>query len=146
YPYTGVLLKTVNGGQTWSEVPISFNGGIIGVWFTDENTGFVSGPHVILKTADQGATWDTVVSSYHYYRKLVFLDSLIGFCDQDDSFVKTTDGGITWTELPYASDVIYDYDFYSEDFGILAGYPYGYYAILTTADAGNNWNEKLGGG
>lgn len=58
------ILQTVNGGTTWS--PVAGPGGLptssyLGVRFIDSNTGWVGGGSVVLRTADGGSNWDSLV-------------------------------------------------------------------------------------
>lgn len=53
------LLKTTDGGETWSELPLrdEFAFRAFGVGFIDETRGFVGGSNTSLETRDGGATW-----------------------------------------------------------------------------------------
>ncbi|MBA7587433.1 Mycothiol S-conjugate amidase [subsurface metagenome] len=52
------IMKTDNGGDSWSLIKIANNDQLNGIWFNDSGTGFiVGGRSKILKTEDNGRTW-----------------------------------------------------------------------------------------
>ena len=67
----GTILKTNNGGTTWTVLSSGTTNRLYSVYFTDANTGYAVGGEylssltqtgIILKTSDGGITW-TVSSS-----------------------------------------------------------------------------------
>lgn len=58
----GTIIKTMNGGITWSSLLSGTPNRLLSVWFTDSNTGFVVGDSgVILKTLNA----ETIVGIYN---------------------------------------------------------------------------------
>ena len=52
------ILRTDDGGNTWVSQSVGF-GTLYGIYFIDENTGYVSGSSgVVAKTLDGGGTWN----------------------------------------------------------------------------------------
>ncbi|MEO0731712.1 MAG: YCF48-related protein [Bacteroidota bacterium] len=53
------LYRTVDGGVTWTEVPLENSGGTFFTYlhFIDENTGFIGNGTTTLRTDDAGLTW-----------------------------------------------------------------------------------------
>ncbi|MBU1180494.1 hypothetical protein KJ885_06130 [Patescibacteria group bacterium] len=66
----GTVLKSTNGGSTWTKLPAPKNPGIVGettnplssISFINENTGWIVGGYSIFKTVDGGTTWQVSLS------------------------------------------------------------------------------------
>jgi photosystem II stability/assembly factor-like uncharacterized protein len=52
------LLRTTDGGQTWTPDPAGI--GFESVCFTDPSTGYAGMKGTVLKTTDEGSTWQTI--------------------------------------------------------------------------------------
>lgn len=119
------LLRSENGGESWSLIDLSDRAGmILDVKFLDPNTGFViaasSGDvaqsnSLILKTTDGGRNWREVYRSKRTGEitwKSSFPDAKTGYVtlqndDEDNAqqrIAKTVDGGEHWVELPLVAD------------------------------------------
>lgn len=115
------LLRSENGGQTWTLIDLSDRAGmILDVKFMDPNTGFVfaatSGDvaqshALILKTHDGGRIWREVYRSKRLGElawKASFPTSRVGYAtlqngdpaNPQQRIAKTVDGGEHWTEVP----------------------------------------------
>ncbi len=102
----GDVLKTTNGGETWTK--LAFNPGyrIYSVFFLNENTGFigVQGPTGVYKTTDGGANWtqlntSTGVASNSIY-DIKFYNENLGFAMYSNGEVaRTTNGGVNWVPV-----------------------------------------------
>src|SRR5579871_4060645 len=54
----GTILRTTDGGATWTRQPTGTANGLCGISFSDANTGTVVGERgTILHTTDGGLTW-----------------------------------------------------------------------------------------
>jgi photosystem II stability/assembly factor-like uncharacterized protein len=106
YNGEGAVIKTTDGGDTWSEIlGGAGTDGIEAVCFTSADTGFIAGwNNYFAKTTDGGASWTTMtVGSGNWY----FMD--IEFWDADNGIAVsklnaggsavyvTDDGGATWS-------------------------------------------------
>ena len=119
------LLRSVDGGETWSVIDMSPHAGmILDVKFLDANTGFVfagtsgdpaQSEALILKTRDGGRSWTPVYRSGRKLEnswKASFADARTGYATiqsydparASQVVVKTTDGGNSWKEMPLVQD------------------------------------------
>ena len=99
--FRGVILKSVDGANTWTNVWTSnYEFMIRDVWFADSHTGYVTGEKMlILKTTDGGASWiqqyvantDTTWNLYALHFNDVNNGWAVG---PDGILVKTTTGGL----------------------------------------------------
>jgi photosystem II stability/assembly factor-like uncharacterized protein len=54
----GTILRTIDGGNTWTPVAIKTRATLLSVQFIDDNSGWAIGRSgTILRTDDAGATW-----------------------------------------------------------------------------------------
>ena len=151
--YSRALLKTVDAGASWTEVPspcehfgewVVFSTPSKG-WFGDFNY-FSGGIHLlgaVHSTVDGGSSWTT---STALAGKPFFIDSEHGWAPGvGASVARTTDGGSTWTTIPVNlgpapigySDaaVIREVAFATQSLGWLIGYG----RIYITTDGGDTW-------
>ncbi len=140
--YSQVNWVSQNSGTTAS---------LDGVYFADENNGWVAGwGQIILHTTNGGETWglqNTPVTSLHC---IFFTDLMNGWASGlGGDVVHTTNGGDTWVfqdNLDYQD--IFKLYFTDANNGWAAGgffdYLSGSYgrAIYNTTDGGNNWNVQ----
>jgi len=102
----GDLLKTTNGGVTWTKLSFDPGERFYSVHFLDENVGYAgtTGPNGLYKTTNGGENWTqlntgTGVSSSIIY-DIKFYDTNLGFAMYSNGAVaRTTDGGATWTSV-----------------------------------------------
>jgi photosystem II stability/assembly factor-like uncharacterized protein len=97
----GLILRTEDGGVTWTQQVSGTTQYLSGVSFTDANTGtVVGGGGTILHTTDGGATWTQQVSgTTQYLAGVSFTDTNAGtVVGGEGTILHTTDGGATWTQ------------------------------------------------
>jgi len=149
----GQLIKTENGGGTWTEL-IAPNNSIFAVYndvfFYDKLTGFVVGRDknknsIISSTTDGGKTWKDTTSVFkNELNTVYFATKLSGVvAGSKMSLGYTEDGGKTWNQskinnLPSSSKYssIEDVQFLNSNFGIAVGKK----TVLKTTDGGKNWD------
>ncbi len=142
-----VLYKTFDGGQTWTNIPITFE--IASIHFTDMNNGFVCGTEnnaaAVLKTTDGGQTWSNVLSVINPFmfvsamQKVQIINSNVVYTSiqYSNQIFKTNDGGATWDTITLAQITsIQDYDFIDANEGHLVS-TMG--EIFRTTDGGTTW-------
>lgn len=113
----GVILHTLDGGQTWERQATGLRASLRSVAFVGQYAGWVVGreelPHgrgsagVLLYTKDGGETWQRLLaSSLPGLNQVKFINPTTGFIfgDGTEQFAtgvfKTTDGGRTWEPVP----------------------------------------------
>ncbi len=148
----GIILKTTDGGSTWSPQASGTTSFLTSVYFISENgtdTGWVvGGDGTILKTTDGGSTWSAQASgTTEGLNSVFFMDADTGWAVGDfGTILKTTDGGNEW----YAQFGGTTEDLYSVHFipsgGTITGWAVGASGtILKTTDGGDNWSEEYSG-
>lgn len=131
------ILKTTNGGTSWTVMNTDVGNSIIyqlvGMFFSDVNTGFAVGGDsqgnqgLILKTIDAGATWTSQYFANTYFGSIQFLNNATGFIAGGDitnntsTILKTNNGGNTWTVLPTSSSRQVGVSFPSVNVGYTCG-------------------------
>ena len=114
YQDSGYIIKSVDGGNTWSFIDMSaYASSIIDLNFTSKDTGFATGKGVlpiesavILYTTNGGASWSKKFESINinsYCWKIQRLTKLIYYASIEDltnvppKILKSIDGGMSWT-------------------------------------------------
>ncbi len=113
----GVILKTINGGETWTEI---YNSNIAGeyVWklqilpVTNNNTIFASVESVVpntgklIKSFDAGTNWTTKNFPDVDVQAVGFVSATHGWMGgHHTGFYETFDGGNSWTNLSVGSNL-----------------------------------------
>lgn len=142
-----VLIKTDNGGESWSAIYPDY-GYYYSVFFTDANTGYIAGKQGnILKTTNGGQYW----LSLHYdpsicFTSIYFPTAETGYVAGPGIIKKTLDAGLTWTtQLSDTSASLYSINSpepercYAAGPGVFAGEG----AILGTSNGGFNWSTQF---
>ena len=108
-----VILRTEDGGDTWTEAHVSTR---LGTWgwkfsFPTPDIGYVAvqGPTldgIVLKTVDGGRSWsELVVRPNDGYSGIGFATPDLGWVGGDFGTYETTDGGATWLQVDLGSRV-----------------------------------------
>ena len=117
-PSTPAAVKTIDGGDTWTEMPIPIDEGTLsGAAFTDGDTGWLVGGQAdesfVFETTDGGDSWTAVDGPAGTLATSVFfLSPMEGFItvnqQEGDTWTgtlyQTTDGGDTWVPILNAPD------------------------------------------
>lgn len=96
--YGNNVVKTVNGGDSWSEISGIFPDYLYSIAFVNSLTGFVgSDQGRILKTQNGGLNWSTINYGSSTITDICFPASSVGiFVTQLGEFYRTTNVGQTW--------------------------------------------------
>ncbi len=78
-PMDGYLLKTINGGETWTEVPVPGGGSMQGGGFITPDLGWTSGRGVTSVTTDGGDSWQQIALDDGGINRFRFLGDSLGF-------------------------------------------------------------------
>ena len=134
------IYKTENNGADWTlltRFTHAYGSGYINsIYFTDSQTGFLSGTPGIKKTTDGGASWNTYPGLNGFSGKLYFNDSENGFVTKNNEVYGTDNGGNNWSKLFTASKHLNAFYFLNSNTGFVAG---NFGNILKTTNGGGNF-------
>lgn len=150
------MIKTTDGGLTWTDVTLSGVDKLFCVYFTSADTGYALGyknsgspaGSAFLKTTDAGNSWTVQYNnlSREFY-SMHFEGSAIGYVAGGDQtgtngYVnKTTNAGDTWTLKGTFNNITMKSVFFtSVDTGYVVGYKYGINNMYKTTNGGTTWN------
>jgi photosystem II stability/assembly factor-like uncharacterized protein len=135
---SGGVMQTLNGGSSWIETSPVSSYRLYGIYFTNSNTGWVSGeylgvPHVasISKTTDGGNTWNTQsFGTDEYLTDIYFVDEMTGWAvggtiggSGTSTILHTTDGGENWsTQTSPTTNTLYGVSFSDINNGWAVGF------------------------
>lgn len=154
--YAGKILRTDDGGYTWSLVASGTDKALYGISFPDKTNGWIVGQDgLILHSSDGGRTWSRQPTAVPVYLFAVhFVDATHGWAVGDKAtYVRTSDGGATWTAGKIGSDekltadeallaqepVLYGVRFLDPKTGWVVG-EFG--NIYHTTDGGASWRTQ----
>ena len=93
------ILRTVDGGETWSNISGLSNTSINSIIFLTDSIGYALSNDICLKTVDAGISWDTVFQgSSMSLRSIDFIDANTGIIG-GNGILKTVDGGLSWSTV-----------------------------------------------
>lgn len=136
--YGNEIYRTINGGNTWSTLPLPSNYSMTDVFFHDSQTGFITCTYSkILKTTDGGLTWtETDFGTQDEFNAIAFTNYNTGYAvGANGTLVTTSNGGASWT--PQASGVGHHLrciDFPNDSVGYIGTALYG--KVLKTTNGG----------
>ena len=145
------LYKTINGGLSWIQLPISTPASLKSVDFINQNVGFVCGgindingsSATILKTIDGGLNWDLKhLTSGYELREIYFVNDTIGFAiGSNGAILRTNNGGELWTSISNSNNAYLNSIYFSN---LNDGYIVGSGVALKTTNGGLNWSSCQG--
>lgn len=99
------LLKTTDGGISWSSPNITTVNSIRSIYFTNSQIGFLttSSASESFRTIDGGANWTSINTAIYNAGDVYFKDLDTGFAyspNNGNDVSYTFDGGTTWTHYP----------------------------------------------
>jgi len=145
YDRIGVMLRTTNGGESWTKQTYDFLGGFNSVVFTNDSCGWIAviGGR-ILKTSDGGEGWENVLiaEDWRTFEEIQFYNDSIGWISEygGNSIFKSINGGKNWTELEIDTTLsITSFYFVNENNGWAVGDYNGKFNVLKTDNGGHTW-------
>jgi len=140
---TNYIRKTTDAGQNWSQLPVGVSSDWAGLYFINENTGWIGGGGSIRKTTNGGINWipqtppNSVLSIF-----MVNADT--GYaCGDNQQIAKTINGGSSWFSQSGAGGTHYNCVYFiNPNTGWISGEgPQG--VIIKTTNGGNLWFNQL---
>lgn len=95
----GAVLRTTDGGLTWTPVASGTTAALLTVRFASLNVGHAGGGGTtLLRTTDAGATWSPVAAAPagENIHSLAYPTAMIAVMAIDSGLLRSTDGGLTW--------------------------------------------------
>lgn len=139
----GTILKSTNGGQTFSIYPTGINTDLRGLHFPDMNTGFTTGAGGrIYKTTNSGLNWSLLTSGVTtIINSVYFRNTNTGWAVTSNGIcLRTTNGGNNWASSVVTSNELRSIYFTDDNTGYAAGGQSGVSALFKTTNGGINWN------
>ena len=145
------ILKSIDGGNTWSVV-LDRNGyWLHGIAFADSTHGTAVGEGgTILRTTDGGMHWNSVASPVNrFWKAVTFINDTIGYLvggrsesgDSLSTILRTNNGGISWSVLrDDAIGILNDITFSPNKTGYIVG---DKSVLLKSTDQGLNWTRVM---
>jgi photosystem II stability/assembly factor-like uncharacterized protein len=145
-----VLLKTINGGDTWTKTFFPDYIRILSLKFFNPLNGIAiihkpdlpnSRDEYVATTSDGGSNWNLLdLQIKPYSGSLYFVDNIAFVSGENNQIFKSTDRGQTWQTISTPIESNYDIRnvyFYNENIGYIDGISH----IYKTIDGGLNWEE-----
>jgi photosystem II stability/assembly factor-like uncharacterized protein len=139
----GVVLKSIDYGETWSSISIPFEVPVTSIHFSGDSVGLaileLYRDSYLFRTSNGGITWEMQLkgSINEYFHDLEFVNENTGFFITGDKILKTTDRGKNWTQ---SQSVGYGYEFYDLDFITpMIGFYLKNSLLYKTIDGGATW-------
>jgi photosystem II stability/assembly factor-like uncharacterized protein len=140
---SGGIMKTTDGGITWSLRSTGTLTDFEDIYFCDAGHGWAAGiapgpsfQSIVARTTDGGETWQVIQPPFNQYLyEIAFADSSNGWISgSNGTILHTTDGGLTWEKQNLlTSNYLYNIDFIDKYTGWATG---GYGTILKTNHGG----------
>lgn len=98
---TGVMHKTVDGGDSWSNLNLSTSQ-ITAMHFLSDNVGYYYNfNQELFKTIDGGISWSKISQNeFDFVTSIIFMDESKGYLtDYAGGIYSTSNGGVTWGKI-----------------------------------------------
>jgi photosystem II stability/assembly factor-like uncharacterized protein len=144
---SGKIVKTTNGGGSWTYLTSGTSINLRSVFFTNANNGYAVGESgIILRTNDAGLTWNSYnnLSFFNQLNDVSFPSSCVGYAvGNSGRIMKTSTSGNSWTLINSGTTKGLQSVFFTDD---NTGYVVGDSAkIFKTSDGGTTWQAQTSG-
>ncbi len=143
---SGIILRTTNGGTTWTQQTSGTNYDLFSVSFTDANNGFAVGANgILLHTTNGGANWTQQVSGTYYELSGVYFTEANKGCavGYAGKILHTTNGGANWIQQTSGTNnALWGVSFADANNGCAVG---DGGTILRTTNGGTTWTQQASG-
>ena len=141
-----LVLKTIDGGSSWTPESLTTDASIRGVQFVSSTTGFAVGGGYVFRTLNGGATWTSVATgTISDFYACSFLNASVGWAaGYDGAVYKTINGGVGWSKenTPGTGYPLISVHFPDSNTGYASGYGG---KIVKTTNGGGSWVEQSSG-
>lgn len=98
--FNGTVVKTTDGGATWSNI-LTVGNSVLAIVGTDAQTVYaVASDGTVHKTTNGGTNWTSNLAVSQFNYGISFLNTTTGLiCGSQGSLYRTTNSGTTWTAL-----------------------------------------------
>lgn len=133
------LLKTNDGGETWTSLVTNHSSGFYDISCVNENLIFISTNNGVIKSENGGESWSELIPS-PFYENIKFINDNMGFVSRsttwenyqfENDLAKTIDGGHTWQEIKATSP----FSFSNENIGF-----FYFNGLYKTMNEGNQFD------
>jgi photosystem II stability/assembly factor-like uncharacterized protein len=140
----GTILKTSDGGNSWSNISDSIYSNLNSLYFIDSDFGYAVGDSgLVIRTTNSGTDWEVVqFDSVIDFNSIHFTNSFTGYIVGEKGTVfKTTDAGFSWIlKLYNTQETNFNSVYFSN---INTGFAVGTNGrIHITRDSGNLWQLR----
>lgn len=144
------LLRTTNGGATWTEPVHSAGSVFLGVDFVGKVGYVVGNGSKVLQSRDGGVTWTDVSPTLPFSASLEDASFISGgkigwVVGWDGEVLKTTNGGRSWIEQGFGVESglnVLSVDAIDANTAWISGYNNGDNYVARTTDGGATWVEE----
>jgi photosystem II stability/assembly factor-like uncharacterized protein len=144
---SGKVLKTIDGGDSWTAMNCETTDELNSIYFSDPNTGYIVGENgKILKTVDGGTNWIQLNNNNHnQLNSVFFIDNNTGYIAGSGIILKTNNGGQTWETIYKNVNSVFNSIFFTS---ALEGYAVGENGLIVKItdidDATYSWQPTAG--
>lgn len=148
---SGTILKTTDGGMTWTTQISGTSSTLRNIFFLDANHGWACGDEgTIIATTNGGNSWGPQSSPYSsQYNAIRFADTNTGWViGAGNVLLKTTNGGANWTQQQNQGSAMWGLDMQSTTAGWITGgfnATQGFPSLLKTTN-GSTWTFQTNSG
>jgi len=144
----GAIIKTTDGGKSWTSISNTTTSWLYSVTFTDPVNGYAVGQNgTIIKTTDAGLSWTPItVDTLDNFVSVRFIDKNTGYAVGGRStndvgvILKTVNAGATWISIYTRTRVVTSICFLNSTVGYATSYDAALNGtILKTIDGGTTW-------
>ncbi|MDD6210853.1 MAG: YCF48-related protein [Bacteroidales bacterium] len=150
------LLKSTDGGNSWTVLDSPGSYGLTSIYFTDADNGYLLNNYSrVFYTQNGGISWEERSNGIPWELNpstIWFQNKSTGYIGGENSIYKTTDGGKNWKQVLLSTYPEWMYfkaiGFQNATTGYAVGSYYDYKAEITrgvivkTTDGGNTWKEQ----